>query len=94
MRPHSAHTAPCGPRRIPPLPGGVVQHREGIQRCALCGGEVLEVHGVAQLVSQHVRRDGARVEGDPPGGVVVAPVRARGTRTEGEQDGERCEHQK
>ena len=41
MRPHSAHTAPCGPRRIPPLPGGVVQHREGIQRCALCGGEVV-----------------------------------------------------
>ena len=37
----STPTAPSESARIPPLPGGVVQHREGIQRCALCGGEVV-----------------------------------------------------
>ena len=26
---------------LPPLPGGVVQHREGIQHCAICGREVI-----------------------------------------------------
>lgn len=28
-------------KRIPPLPGGLVQHREGVQRCSECGGEVI-----------------------------------------------------
>ena len=28
-------------RRIPPLPGGIVQHREGIERCSGCGAEVI-----------------------------------------------------
>mgnify|MGYP001580234591 CR=1 FL=1 len=37
----STPTAPSESARIPPLPGGVVQHREGVQRCALCGGEVV-----------------------------------------------------
>ena len=26
---------------MPPLPGGVVQHREGIQHCGICGREVV-----------------------------------------------------
>lgn len=34
-------TAPRESARIPALEGGVVQHREGIQRCARCGGEVV-----------------------------------------------------
>ena len=28
-------------RAIPPLPGGLVQHREGIERCGGCQGEVV-----------------------------------------------------
>ena len=37
--------APVQPvRTIPPLPGGLVQHREGIQRCGECQGEVVEGH--------------------------------------------------
>ncbi len=28
-------------KHIPPLPGGLVQHREGIQRCGGCQGEVV-----------------------------------------------------
>ena len=28
-------------KRIPSLPGGLVQHREGIQQCGGCGGEVI-----------------------------------------------------
>ena len=28
-------------KRIPALPGGLVQHREGIQRCGACGVEVI-----------------------------------------------------
>ena len=31
---------PAG-KRIPPLPGGIVQAHEGIQRCGECGGEVV-----------------------------------------------------
>lgn len=26
---------------IPPLPGGVVQHREGVPRCQICGSETV-----------------------------------------------------
>ena len=29
------------PRRIPALENGTTQHREGVQRCAMCGGEVV-----------------------------------------------------
>ena len=28
-------------KRIPPLPGGLVQHREGVERCGGCQGEVI-----------------------------------------------------
>ena len=34
-RPAPAH------RRLPPLPGGVVQHREGVERCGGCHAEVI-----------------------------------------------------
>ena len=29
------------PKRIPPLPGGLIQHREGIERCGGCNIEVV-----------------------------------------------------
>lgn len=32
---------PVTKQRIPPLPGGLVQDREGIERCGGCGAEVI-----------------------------------------------------
>ena len=37
----STPTASRESARIPALEGGVVQHREGIQHCAICGQEVI-----------------------------------------------------
>ena len=33
-------------KRIPPLPGGIRQHREGIRRCGVCGAEVVIVRTI------------------------------------------------
>ena len=39
-------------KRLPPLPGGLVQHREGIQRCGGCQGEVISARTIdGMLVS-------------------------------------------
>ena len=37
----AAPKQPRTPTRIPPLPGGLIQHREGIERCGGCNIEVV-----------------------------------------------------